>query len=77
MLAAARDGDAAAADAALDEAKAELNGTDDRLGRELLSLAASRADAALGRPVSPTAGAEVAADSPGWDTAFRLAAGLD
>jgi hypothetical protein len=76
MLAAARDGDAEAADAALAEAKGELQGTADRLSRELLSLAAIRADAALGRPVAPGAGSEVAADSPGWDAAYRLAAGL-
>ena len=76
MLAAARDGDAAAADAALADARAELEGTEDRLARELLSLAAVRADEALGRPVAPMAGSEVAADSPGWDRAYRLAAGL-
>jgi class 3 adenylate cyclase/tetratricopeptide (TPR) repeat protein len=76
MLAAARDGDAAGADAALAEARAELEGTEDRLARELLSLAAIRADEALGRPVAPMAGSEVAADSPGWDRAYRLAAGL-
>jgi hypothetical protein len=76
MLGAARDGDAAGADAALADARAELGPTGDRLGQELLSLAGVIADAALGRPVSPTAGAEVAADSPGWNTAYRLAAGL-
>ena len=76
MLAAARAGDAAAADAALADARAELAQTDDRLGRGLLSLAAIRADLALGRPVAPGAGREVASDAPGWDTAYRLAAGL-
>jgi len=76
MLAAARNGDGDAADAALAEAKAELAGTDDRLSRGLLSLAAVRADAALGRPVASGAGREIAADSPGWDTAYTIAAGL-
>jgi class 3 adenylate cyclase/tetratricopeptide (TPR) repeat protein len=76
MLASARAGDADEADAALAEAKEVLAATDDRLSRGLLSLAAVRADAALGRPVAPGAGSEIAADSPGWDEAYRLAAGV-
>jgi hypothetical protein len=79
LLAAARAGDEPAAAAALAEARAELEATDDRLGRALLSLAAAHADAALDRqaaPAAPVAADEVVADSPGWDTAYRLAAGL-
>jgi len=77
VLATARRADAEASDAARAEARAAIDATDDRLGRGLLSLASARADAALGRPVAPGAGTEIAADSPGWDVAFRLAAGLD
>jgi hypothetical protein len=76
MLTAARMGDAEAADAALAEAKSILESSDDRLSRRLLTLASARADEALGRPVAPMAGSEAAADSPGWDVAYTLAAGL-
>jgi hypothetical protein len=76
-LAAARSGDAQAADAALAEVRKTLQPTDDRHGRNLLSLAAATVDQALGRPVSPGSGAEAAAASPGWAAAYRLAAGLN
>jgi hypothetical protein len=75
-LVAARRGDAAAADAALAEVRAILDGTDERLGLGLLGLAIATADEALGRPVGPGAGVEAAADSPGWLVAYRLVAGL-
>jgi hypothetical protein len=54
----------------------ELEATDDRHGRNLLSLSSATVDLALGRPVAPGAGSEAAAVSPGWATAYRLAAGL-
>jgi tetratricopeptide (TPR) repeat protein len=75
-LAAARAGDDAAADRHLAEARAALEPTDERLGRLLLGLASATVDRALGRPVAPGAGAEAAAVSPGWATAYRLVAGL-
>lgn len=75
-LAAARAGDPAAADAALALVRRELETTDDRHGRNLLALGAATVDLALGRPVAPGAGAEAAAASPGWATAYRLAAGI-
>ena len=75
-LAAARAGDAEGATEALAEVKAILAATDDRHSRNLLSLAATTVDVALGKPVSTGAGAEAAAASPGWLVAYRLAAGL-
>ena len=75
-LAAARSGDAEGAAKALDEVKAILAATDDRHSRNLLGLAATTVDLALGRSVAPGAGAEAAATSPGWLVAYRLAAGL-
>jgi tetratricopeptide (TPR) repeat protein len=75
-LVAARTGDGEAADAYLAEVRATLEPTDERHGRNLLGLAAAAVDRALGRPVAPGAGAEAAAVSPGWATAYRLAAGL-
>lgn len=76
LFAAARTGDAEAADAALGRARAALEGTEDRLGRSLVSLAAAHAGAVLGQPGARTGvAAEAAADCPGWDRAFRLAAG--
>jgi class 3 adenylate cyclase/tetratricopeptide (TPR) repeat protein len=75
-LAAARAGDAEGAAAALGEVKEILGGTDDRHSRNLLSLAATTVDVALGKPVLPGAGAEAAAASPGWLVAYRLAAGI-
>jgi hypothetical protein len=75
-LAAARAGDAERAATALGEVKDILAATDDRNSRNLLSLASATVDLALGKAVSPGAGAEAAAASPGWVVAYRLAAGL-
>ena len=56
-----------------------LRTTEDRLSRRLGLLAAVVADEALGRPIAETVGLEAAAvalDAPGWNTAYRLTAGL-
>jgi hypothetical protein len=76
-LAAARAGDAEAAHRHLAEAVAVVEATDDRLARGLLTLAGVVVDEALGREVAPGAGVEAATASPGWVTAYRLAAGVD
>ena len=76
LLVAARAGDSAGADEALSNARAIVDATDDRLAKGLVVLASARADEALGRPVAPGLGLEWADSCPGWDTAFRLAAGL-
>jgi hypothetical protein len=75
-LAAARVGDGDGADRHLADAREILEDTDDRHARNLLTLAAATVDRALGRPVAPGAGAEAAAASPGWATAYRVVAGL-
>jgi hypothetical protein len=75
-LVSARVGDASGADAALRDVQAVLEPTDERHGRNLLSLAAATVDRALGRDVAAGAGVEAATASPGWATAFRLVAGL-
>jgi tetratricopeptide (TPR) repeat protein len=76
-LAAAREGDAEAAHRHLGQAVAVVEATDDRLARGMLTLADAVIDEALGRDVAPGAGLEAAAASPGWVTAYRLAAGVD
>jgi ATP/maltotriose-dependent transcriptional regulator MalT len=76
-LAAARAGDAESAHRRLGEALAVVEATDDRLARGLLTVAGAVVDEALGREVAPGAGLEAAAASPGWVTAYRLAAGVD
>ncbi len=78
LLVHARQGDAARADLATAQVRGAVADTDDRLARRLGLLASVIADQALGRRVAETAAMEAATVSraPGWDTAYRLAAGL-
>ena len=79
LLVRARQGDAAGVELAVAQLRGTVSDTDDRLARRLALLATIVADEALGRPVAETAGLEAAAvalDAPGWNTAYRLTAGL-